>query len=432
MKKILILLLTLMLTYSCKSILEDNNKNNKSENISTPEQIINREKKENIKTDIADIKNIMIVEIINNLSLEEKIGQLFIIGLKDLNGYSALHIDEYIVEFINTYNPGGFILFAGNFYSVEQTYNLNNDLQRNSSIPLFIATDEEGGLVSRFSNTETIEATHFPAAEIIGWINDPELAYKIGRIIGSELHALGINMNFAPVADLNTNPLNPVIGSRSYGEDPVQTGILISSIIEGLQFENVCSVIKHFPGHGDTNNDSHHESVYVNHTMERLETVELVPFKMGIDAGADGVMTAHIILSILGEEQVPASLSSFVLQDILRNNINHNKLIITDAMNMDAITEYWPSGEAAKLAIKAGADIILLPFSFEEAYTAILDAVRSGEILEERIDESLYRILNVKYIRNILDSNPSEINPELIIGCTENQQILEEISNRLN
>ena len=369
--------------------------------------------------------------IINNLTIEQKIGQLFIIGLPAANGQHLKEINNETIELINTYSPGGFILFDGNFESIDQIVNLINDLQNTSLIPFFIATDEEGGRISRMANSVSLHATHFPEAEIIGNINDPYLAFKAGRVIGSELRSLGINMNFAPVADLNTNPENVVIGSRAYGSYPYETGYIINAIVRGLQYENVSSVIKHFPGHGDTQNDTHYETAIVNNSIERLESLEFIPFKMGIEAGAEGVMTAHIILASVLEEKLPATFSSYILKEQLRNKLNHNKLIITDAMNMGSISNNWSSGEASKLAFIAGADIILIPDSLEDSYNSILSAVISGEISETRINESVKRILYVKYIRNILNSTYPEADPESVLGCVNKLKVLREISEYL-
>jgi len=237
-------------------------------------------------------------------------------------------------------------------------------------------------------------------------------------------------MNFAPVADVNTNPNNPVIGSRSFGSDPEVVGDMVAKMVEGLQSNNICSVIKHFPGHGDTSDDTHTGAVVINHNRERLETVEFIPFKKGIQSGADGVMTAHIQLPEITGNSVPATLSYDVLTGILRNDMNFNKLILTDALEMGAISKYWSPGEAAVNAFNAGADILLMPASLNDAYTGLLEAVRDGRISQERLDQSVRRIVMVKAERNILEPEEKDIDPDNVLGCEEHLGLAREIEEK--
>lgn len=372
-----------------------------------------------------------VIDLINSMTLEEKVGQIFIVAFrKGSASHSIKSLDATTVQKIQDFNPGGVILFSENIDTIPQTQKLIRDMQENSKIPMFIAVDEEGGRISRIGNNPKMHSTKIPPANIIGLADDPELAYQVGTVLGKELSSLGFNMNFAPVADVNTNPENPVIGDRSYGSDPNKVGALIQEISKGMQDQGVCSVIKHFPGHGDTSFDSHHDQVVIHHDIERLRQIELIPFEKGIQSGADGVMTAHIKLPNVISEDLPATLSEEILTDLLRKELGHEKLIITDAMDMKAISKYWSSSEAAVMAFKAGADIILMPASLDEAYNAILEAVKNGEIAEERLNESLQRILTVKLQRNILNGHKAPLDPQTVLGNQEHKDIIDKINQK--
>ncbi|TYQ16507.1 UNVERIFIED_CONTAM: beta-N-acetylhexosaminidase [Acetivibrio alkalicellulosi] len=341
--------------------------------------------------------------LLDSMTLEEKIGQLFIAAFrKDDRGRSLRTLNESTKHQIEKYKLGGVTLFKENIHSISQTTNLINEIQSISQIPMFISVDEEGGRVSRIGNNAAMGTTKIPSAKEIGLVDDVEHVYNIGRILGSELSNLGFNMNFAPVADVNTNPKNPVIGDRSFGSDPEKVGLVVQKITAGMQDQNVSAVLKHFPGHGDTSHDSHKRSVVIEHDIDRLREIELVPFKKGISAGADAIMTAHIIIPKLENSMIPATLSKNILTDLLRDELNFNGLIITDALEMKAISDYWCSAQASVMAFNAGADIILMPDSLGEAFNGIHDAVLKGDITEERLNESVRRILQVKLKRNIL------------------------------
>ncbi|ABN51560.1 MAG TPA: glycoside hydrolase family 3 protein [Hungateiclostridium thermocellum] len=369
--------------------------------------------------------------LINSMTLEEKIGQIFIVAFRKGKSSRPLKVLDNSTKLkIQNFNPGGIILFSENIDTIPQTQKLIRDMQEASKIPMFIAVDEEGGRIARIGNNPKMHSTKIPSAQTIGLADDPELAYEAGRILGAELSALGFNMNFAPVADVNTNPDNPVIGDRSFGSDPYKVGLMVQAMSKGMQEQNVCTVLKHFPGHGDTSYDSHLGQVVINHDIERLRQIELTPFKMGIKAGADGVMTAHIIMPNITGSNLPATLSEEILSGLLRNELKHEKLIITDAMEMKAISNYWSSSKAAVMAFKAGADIILMPESFEEAYNGILKAVKDGEITEERLNQSLQRILALKFERNILANKESSVDPEKVLGRQEHTDIVVKIMQK--
>ncbi len=353
--------------------------------------------------------------LIDKMTLEEKIGQLFIIAPEYLNkDYSSEHVDDPI-EYgmtgftdqmavnLNKYNIGGVIFFSENIEYPLQIRGFVDELQKNSEIPLFIATDEEGGTVARIANSQDFDVTKFSNMKFIGETNDPEKAREVGEVIGAYMKDLGFNLDFAPVADVNTNPENIVIGSRAFGSDPELVAKMITEVISGLHNSGIMSCIKHFPGHGDTTSDSHSGSVSVSKTWEELLQCEIIPFKAGIEAETDMIMTAHIIADNISGEGAPASLSEVMITEKLRNELGFNGIVITDSMSMGAVTGRYSPGEAAVLALKAGADIILMPEDLDEAFRSVLEAVSSGVLSEARIDMSVMRILEQKVKYGIID-----------------------------
>lgn len=366
--------------------------------------------------------------ILESLTLEEKIGQLFIAAFRyDSNNKPLQILDLSTRQKIHKCHPGGVILFSQNIKTIPQTQKLIKDMQAISNIPLFIAIDEEGGRISRLNNSEKMHATRLPGNEVLGKTGDPEMAYEVGALLGRELSSLGFNMNFAPVADINTNPENPVIGDRSFGSDPNKVADMVEAMVRGMQEQNVCAVLKHFPGHGDTASDTHTGAVVINHNIERLRTNEFIPFERGISAGADGIMTAHIKAPQITKDELPATLSGKFLKEILRDEMGFERLIITDALEMGAISKYWTSADAAIKAIEAGADMLLIPESLEEAFEALIEAVRQGRITEERLDRSVRRVLSVKNDRGILSGRKSDLDPEQVVGCRQHQDIVRKI-----
>jgi len=367
-------------------------------------------------------------KLLGDMSLEEKVGQVFIAAFRlDENKQPLKNMDAGTTDVIKQFNPGGVILFGENVDSIPQTMKLINDFQSASKMPLFIAIDEEGGRVSRLNSSVNMHVTKLPGNRILGRTGNNELAYKAGVILGRELSALGFNMNFAPVADLDTNPKNPVIGDRSFGRNPQKAGKMVAEMVKGMQDQNVISVLKHFPGHGDTEYDTHEEKTVIKYNRDELEARELVPFKLGIEAGADAVMTAHIHLPAITTEDVPATFSKEVLTGILRQDMNFDGLIITDALEMGAISRYWSPEEAAVNAFSAGADILLMPSSLERVYYGLLQAVKDGIVTEKRLDESVLRILKVKEERGILEKRGDVLDAEKVLGCEEHSQIVKNI-----
>ncbi|SET03194.1 beta-N-acetylhexosaminidase [Oceanobacillus limi] len=342
------------------------------------------------------------VKQIDSMTLEEKIGQMIISGIY------GTKMTANTQSLIRDYQVGGVIFYPENITDVDQTMKLINEIKEENAenkIPLFLSVDQEGGRVTRLpGNLEEL-----PTNQAIGDINDPELSYKIGQILGEQLSAFGLNLNFAPVLDIDSNPDNPVINNRSFGDNPTVVKELGIQTMKGIRSKNVISVVKHFPGHGDTSVDSHLELPTVNKSIQELYSLELKPFIHAIKEGADAVMIAHILLPEL-DSLHPATLSHNIITDLLRNDLNFDGLIVTDDMTMDAIENNYELGEAAVQSIKAGSDMILVAHEYHnvtETIKSVKQAVQTGEITEERIDESVSRILALKESYKIND-NPKD------------------------
>jgi beta-N-acetylhexosaminidase len=340
--------------------------------------------------------------LLESLTLEEKVGQLLTIG------FPSPSLSQDDIEVLNTISPGGVIYFSRNIESPSQVRNLSETLQKLSPVPLLICTDQEGGTVMRIVNGVTV----FPGNMALGATRSTAMAYQAGKITGEELYMLGINMNLAPCLDVNNNPKNPVIGLRSFGEDPELVADLGSAFALGLQDASVIATGKHFPGHGDTEIDSHHLLPVINHDRNRLEAVEFAPFKKAIAQGIGAIMTAHIAFPALeGNTEVPATLSRKVLTDLLRNELGFDGLIVTDCMEMKAIKDTFGTAEGAILAVQAGADIILVSHTRSvqlEVYNALLAAVKEKRISEDDLDQKVLRILKAKFDARIMSQNWTE------------------------
>lgn len=337
-------------------------------------------------------------EILSSMTLSEKVWQLFITTPEDLTGVSrVVAAGEASKKAIEKYPVGGLIYFDYNLKDEKQTKEMLSNIQSYSKIPLFTGVDEEGGRVSRVGANEKMKVTlHPPMAEV----KDKKTAYKIGKTLGKELSALGFNLDFAPVADIIVNEKNSEIGNRSFGSDPEEAGKLAAKVVKGLKAKNMCSVLKHFPGHGSTYTDSHKGYSESTRTLKQLRENEFIPFKMGIEEGADFVLLSHMTL-INSEEKVPSSISKSIC-DILKNELGFKGIIITDSFKMGAISDNYSPEAAAVEAIKAGVDIILMPENLVKAHEGIINAVKSGEITEERINESVLKILDKKVEKKII------------------------------
>jgi beta-N-acetylhexosaminidase len=350
----------------------------------------------------------MAKDFVDQMTLRQKIGQLFIVNLELLDEsqgsfYEYTEFTKAMAATLRRYHPGGVIFFSRNIETPEQTKTLISNLQEGVRIPMFISVDEEGGSVARIASNPNMGTTAFPTMEEIGSTEDEEYVYNMGVTIGSEIHALGFNLDFAPVADVKTNELNTEIGDRSFGSDAKWVSSLVKQMVTGLQEQKVSATLKHFPGHGDADEDTHQGPVDVEGDLNRLRSVEFRPFSAGIKAGADCVMVTHLSVSSVTGTEEPASMSTMVVQQILRKELGFEGVAITDAMDMGAITKIYEPGEAAVNAIRAGIDIVLMPVDLEEAYNAVLAAVNSGEITEKQLEESVTRIIRTKIKRGIIE-----------------------------
>ncbi|MFD0958333.1 glycoside hydrolase family 3 protein [Paenibacillus chungangensis] len=326
-------------------------------------------------------------------SLKEKVGQLFVFGF---HGHEP---ENAIAELIAEYGVGGTIYFTRNVKDARQVHELSMKLQQLAHQagrpPLFIAIDQEGGMVARLVDGVTL----MPGNMALGATGTAEAAYETAKICGKELRKLGITMNYAPCIDVNNNPDNPVINVRSYSDRADVVAELGSAAVKGYQSEGVAATVKHFPGHGDTSVDSHHALPVLPHSMERLEAVELLPFRAAAAAGADLVMTAHVCLPAIDLSGVPATLSKPVLTGLLREQLGYEGVVVTDCLEMSAIDEHYGPGQGAVKAIAAGADMVLVSHTIGKqraALEAVVAAVESGELSEGRIDEALHRIMRLK------------------------------------
>jgi len=326
---------------------------------------------------------------LRSLTLREKIGQMINMRMSgEFANLSSEKFAEYRRE-IEGGKIGGFTVYRGEANAVAA---LTNELQRISKVPLLIAADYERGLRMGLRN-----GTPFTTNMGLAATGDVEAARRQGRIICEEMRAIGVNWLFAPVVDINNNPDNPVINIRSFGADPRKVGEFGSALVRGVREANCLSTLKHFPGHGDTATDSHIGLSVVPIDRQRLDSIELVPFRMAIEAGADSVMTAHVALPNITGDTVPSTLNPKVSTDILRKDLKFDGIISTDAMEMGAIKKTYSDERSAVMAVVAGADVVLLPNNTKVAIDSIEAAVRAGEITEARIDESVRRLLRAKF-----------------------------------
>lgn len=334
-----------------------------------------------------------------NTQMRKQVGQLMVIGFK---GTTA---SEEIKELIREHHVGGIILFGRNIGTPKEILNLTNELQRTAKEaghkqPLLICIDQENGVVRRLGEGTTI----FPGAMLLGATNRPENAYNVGYATGKELKALGINWNLAPVVDVNNNAENPVIGVRSFGESAEKVASFGKMAMKGMQNAGVITTLKHFPGHGDTNVDSHLDLPIISHDMDRLMEIELKPFVESINAGADTIMSAHVYFPAIEDTPgVPATLSKKVITGLLREKLQFNGVVTTDCMEMNAIANTIGTANGGVEAIKAGVDLIMVSHLHhlqKDTINAIVEAVETGEIAEDKIHEAAARVkrLKEKYI----------------------------------
>ena len=343
------------------------------------------------------------------MTLREKVGQMFIIRPDQLvtsippasthtsKGSKVKSMSSEMLEVLKDYPAGGFIIFDKNIESRTQIMKFTAQMREVSKYLPFVAIDEEGGKVTRLagSTDKGIYVKTYRSMGAIGKTGDPANALEAGQTIGKYLKEYGFNLDFAPVADINTNPRNVIIGDRAFGSDPELAAKMVCAFIDGLHESNVLSSVKHFPGHGDTTADTHYGMVAVKKTWEQLKEAELIPFSASFGT-TDFVMIAHINLPNATSDGRPASLSKELITDKLRGELGYKGLVTTDSLAMEAITDQYSQEESAVLAVEAGVDVLLMPFDYTTSFDAIVAAVESGRIPESRIDDSVLRILRAK------------------------------------
>jgi len=366
------------------------------------------------------------------MTLEQKIGQVMIIG------FDGIAVDAELRRMISEYHIGGVILFARNVQSPQQVAALTNEQQKiaieSGSPGLFIAIDQEGGRVARL--TEDKGFTEFPSAMALTATGDPQNAYRVASAMAAEMHTVGINVDFAPDLDVNNNPANPVIGIRSFSSDPIKVAEYGLAFAKGLQENGVLAFGKHFPGHGDTGVDSHIDLPVVPYDRDRLDRIELVPFKAAINADFAGIMSAHVTFPAIDPTPgLAATLSRPVLTGLLRKELGFNGLVVTDSLEMGALAANgYPPQVGAPLALAAGADLLLFNRDHamhREAFTNLVEAVKAGKISEEQLNDSVERILQTKKRFGLLNPVPVDVDADVSsIQTTEHVTLSRELAQQ--
>jgi beta-N-acetylhexosaminidase len=367
------------------------------------------------------------------MSLEDKVAQLFMVYVSgetaDTDDPDAVAANRERLgadngaAFVAAAKPGGIIYFdwANGLTGPDQIAALSQGLQEASSVPLLIATDQEYGTVVRIKEP----ATQFPGAMPLGATRDADAAKRAAEIAAVELRAMGLNHNFAPDADVNVDPANPVIGVRSYSSDPELVAEFVTAQVDGYRGGGVAVSAKHFPGHGDTATDSHTDLPVVTHTFEEWERLDAPPFMAAIAAGTDMIMSAHLQFPALDDSLKPATLSEPILTGLLRDRLGFEGVIVTDALDMQGVRTEYGDDRVPVMALLAGADLLLMPPDFPLAYEAVLAAVESGELTEERIDRSVMRLLGLKHRLGLAESSGTQV-----VGAPEHAAVAADIADR--
>ncbi len=338
---------------------------------------------------------------LQQMTLEEKVLQLFIITPEALTGSDAVTAaGDTTKDSIRQYPVGGLVYFAHNLKSPEQVREMlanTRTFYEEAEYPVpFLSLDEEGGKVARIGSQPAFGVERFSDMAEVGRTGDTGEAERIGSVIGNYLADLGFNLDFAPDADVLTNPDNQVVKNRSFGSDPQLVADMALAEVKGMEENGVYATLKHYPGHGATLGDTHAGYAYTDKALEEMMEAELVPFIAGIQEGIHFIMVAHISAPAVTGDETPCSMSQYMITEVLRNQLGYDGIVITDAMNMGAISQQYTSADGAVGALKAGVDIVLMPSDFHGAYEGVLAAVQAGELTEERINESVRRILRVK------------------------------------
>lgn len=359
--------------------------------------------------------------LLEQMTLREKVGQLFFVRpdaldptqtpeqIEDPDAAGVTALTPSMEEMLAQYPVGGVVLFGKNLTDPDQLTDFSAALRSAGRVPLLLSVDEEGGAVARLAGNDAFHLPTYESAAAVG-AQGTQAVTGMSATIGGYLAGFGIGLDFAPVADVNTNPDNPVIGSRAFSQDPNLAAAAVAAAVEGFHSAGVACTLKHFPGHGDTAADSHDGAVTTLKNWEELRDCELQPFVAGIAAGADAVMAGHINTPNATDDGLPASLSHTMLTDRLRGELGFDGVILTDSLSMGAITDRYTPGEAALLALDAGADILLMPEDLAQAFEAVETAVETGRLEESRLDQSVARILQLKTRCGLLEEGGSDAN----------------------
>lgn len=400
-KKIIIILLISLSFVGCI-----NNKEDKK----------NKESNETNKNMTIDEK---VEQTLNNMTLDEKIGQMITIF------YNSQEMNDTLKKAIEEVKPGGFILFGNNITTYEKTLKFVKDIKSLSKIPMFISIDEEGGNVQRLLQLKDYDITDIPYMYDLGQKNDLDLTYKVAKVIAEELRVFGINMDFAPVIDVNSNKDNKVIGKRSFGSSQEIVSSHGQKLAQGLMENGIIPVFKHFPGHGNTATDSHYDLPVIKKTKEELLKSDLIPFVDVINNNAKVIMIGHLAIPGIVNDNTPASLSKELVTNFLKKELNYNGLVVTDALNMGALTKYYSQDEICGKAVIAGVDILLMPSSSRKCLASVQNEIKNGNITEEQINESVKKILKLKY-ENIVDNYDNYLTVDYL-NNEEHKSIIESI-----
>ena len=336
-------------------------------------------------------------KLLETLTLDEKIGQMLFISYEDSDT-----LNTNLTNILTTAQPGGFILFSENLKNYSKSLSFIKDIKEHSKIPIFLGIDEEGGKVDRLKNITGYKYDLIPDMASIGATNNEEEAYQVGTQLANILNDFGLNIDFAPVSDVLTEDTNKVIGTRSFGSDPYLVARMTRALAKGLSDNSIIPVYKHFPGHGSTTTDSHIDLPIINKTKEELLKTDLIPFKNAIANNAQIIMIGHLALPLITGDYTPASLSKTIVTDILKNELGYENVIISDALNMKALTKYYTTEEIYELAINAGIDILLMPENPINTVKTIKKLITENKITEEQINNSVLKILQLKEKYNLI------------------------------
>lgn len=399
-KKILVILLFIVILTGCTSKKND-----------TP--------KDDVKPDTRTELEKKVDSTLEGMTLDEKIGQMLMIF------YRKDTVDSTLESALKDVKPGGFILFKENISTYDKTLNFIKTVKNSSSIPMFISIDQEGGNVQRLLALQDMSVSNIPYMYDVGLKNDENLASDVGKVIAEELRVFGINMDFAPDVDVYSNKDNKVIGKRSFGTNSDIVSRLGISLGNSLSKNGVIPVYKHFPGHGNTATDSHVSLPIVDKTKEELYSLDLIPFQKAIEENAPVIMVGHLAVPSITGDNTPASISKALITDFLKGEMGYKGLVVTDALNMNALTNYYSQDEIYVKAVEAGVDILLMPSSSRNALNSVKKAVEDGRITEERINESVKKILTLKYEK--IEENYNEYLPSSYLNSKEHQEILKKV-----